>query len=227
MENRDKSKTKKVILNLRQIYNQLVLLTEDKDFFQFIEGQWEELDKGHTVHTLAQCKWNIKQYLQDKKLPQSWLMPIYTLIKDKKLDFPMDNSISLRVGSDEITTNTQNLLFIRDKKGHLSDELSVSIVITGKVSVNHIIQFITDNKKQIEYWQKVIGLPMYKNPNWHDIDLGLEIIRMKDVEGKTFPQIAEQLQQELNQENPDSDHTFDENTLKTIYDRYKKRLSPK
>lgn len=225
MDNEDGKR--QAIIMPRQIYNQLVLLIEDEDFLAFIQQQWGVLDKDHTIKAFTQCKRSIKRYLQDKKLPQSWLMPLFTLIKDKKLDFPMDNSISLRVGAVEITTNTQNLMIIRDKEGHLSDELSISIVITGKVSADHIIQFIKNNKKQIKYWQEVIGLPAYKNPNWHEVDLGLKIIQLKDEQNLTLQEISDQLVEDENLTEEELDHYSDVAYIKTIYNRYKKRLNSK
>ncbi len=231
MDKNDGNKKEKLNVVLpRLAYNQLIKLVHDKDFVSLLEDLRQELEKLpnkiSTPKFKVSASQKIKKYLHQKNVPFSWLEPIYNMTVGKfPIDIPVDNSISLRVCNQEVTGSTRDIFLIRDKNGLLVEDPTISIVITSKVSAEHIIQFVKDHKKEIEQWQESLQLPDYKKPNWKDISLALKIIEMKDEQNLTFSQITENLQVEANENGNSEGFTFDENTIKTIYSRYKKRLA--
>lgn len=231
MSDKDRSGAKKEIIVPRNAYNEIVKLLHDKQFLDLIETQRSELDKAGGIPTTTQlitvCHKRIREFVHNRKLPSGWVKPIYNMIVKHILDFPLDNSIALRVGSEEITGSTEEILLVRNTKtGMLIEKSELSIVITSKISIDHIIRFIKNHKKEIEYWQNILGLSHYKEPNWQDINLALKIIRMKDEDGLSFSEIADKAADDDSLTAEERDCLIDRNRIKTIYYRYKKRLTP-
>lgn len=167
----------------------------------------------------------IKKFIHKRELPLSWLEPIYNVLIGKyPLDFPLDNSIALRVGSSEITGSTDEIFIIKNKNtGELvGEELSLSIVITSKVKIDQLIRFIKKHKKEIEHWQNIIGLPNYKNRRWIDTNWALEIIRLRDEDRLTFSQIAERMSNKEDLSVKDNNALSSQDNIKMIYKRFKK-----
>lgn len=198
-------------------YNQLIKFFHIKDFNYLIHEQQRILSKTNNIIKFrSECKKAIEDFLRKHKIPNSWVEPIYNLIKDNTLDFPYDNSISLKVGVDEITENTKGVLLMKNiKTGRITPD-NISIVITGKVSIDQIVKFIKEHKSEIENWQTKLELPAYKRLTWKDIDVAMKIIEMKDKEKLSFSEITDRIHDK---------YFFDENTVKTIYYRFKERLN--
>lgn len=147
-------------------YNQWVQLMMDKVFWGMVNDQkslLEKLPNKKPTSSFARgCRSYIKLYLTDKKIPHAWITPIYNLITTDTLDFPLHNSISLFVGTQEVTGMTEALLTIKNiKRGGFGDKQTVSLVISSKVSADQIIQFIKEHKEEIEGWQDAYELPSY------------------------------------------------------------------
>lgn len=213
----------------KSTYNQLIRLLHNKDFCELISGATEKLKKlggKQTIDFRIKCIRSIEKFLQNKKIPLSWIEPIYSFIINNKFDFPYENEISLKVGSDEMTINKEEILLIRDlKTGLLLNDKKLSIVITARTSIDRIIQFIRLYSKDIEHWQKVLELPEYKSPSWHKTNLALEIIRMKDEQNMTFTKIAGILSSDEKLSTDEQDYYGDDSTIKSIYYRYKRYFS--
>lgn len=222
---------KKKLVIPRVLYNQLTTLFQDKNLAKLVIKQAKLLNGKFVgleskAEVVAECTRAIRAYVRSKNLPEGWVEPIYSLIKRGELDVPLSGGITLKVGGQEVTGRGE-LLLILDKYGRLPhEENSISIVITAKVSADRIIKFVKANKKLIEDLQKTINLPEYKPLNWKDLELGVRIIRMKDQEKCSFSEIADKLSKEketLSVE--ESDSVPDADVIKTLYHRYKKRLS--
>lgn len=230
MSGKDRSDAKKEVVVPRGAYNEVIRLLHHKQFLDLVKTQRVELDKiggKPTIQFTIVCKNVIRKFVYDRKLPSNWVNPIYNIIVKYILDFPLDNSIALRVGSEEITGSTEEILLIRDTKtGMLAEKCELSIVITSKISTDYIIRFIKGHKKEIEYWQDTLKLPHYKKPNWQDINLALKIISMKDEEGLTFSEIADRAPKDEKLSEEELDYLTDVDRMKIIYYRYKKRFSP-
>lgn len=218
---------------LRYIDNQLTILFNDKDFLKLIEQEKKKFkeasgkDLDSRAHWLVGFNNSIKAFLQKRDLPVSLLEPVYSLIRYNRLDPPLHTSIILRVGAQDVVAN-RDVVFIKNKEGRLaSEENSISIVLTTKTSAEQIIQFVRDYKKLIEELQTEINLPAYKRPTWRrEIQLALKIIKMRDENKMSFFDISSELTKEdsgLTVEKHDS--LSNEETVKSIYYNYKKRLS--
>ncbi len=214
---------------LRYIDNQLTLLFNDKDLLSLFDEQRKKLNdlpkQLPTTDFIVNFNNSVRTFLQSRNLPLSLLEPIYGLVRYNRLDVPLHTSIILRVGKQDVLTN-RDVVYIKNKQGKLAfEENSVSIVLTTKTSTEQVIQFVKDNKKLIEDLQSDINLPAYQRPTWRgEIQLALKIIKMKEEEDMSFDEIASNLADpSLPQEQYEK--ISDENTIKSIYYRYKKRLS--
>ena len=223
-------KVKKIEID-QKLYNQLVKFSKDSEYRKLVKRNRKDLlsfsNNQPDAKFMSSCKREIKMFLMNKSLPTAWIQPIYNMIVGKyEFDFPMDNSISLYVGNQEITRATEAVLVIKNTKtGELvGDNPTVSIVLTSKVSVDHIIKFIKDNKKEIEHWQEVFELPDFKDPSWKNTAIAVDILRMKDEDGMTFSQIADFFSENTSPDNEDYNLVSDENNIKSIYYRYKNYL---
>jgi len=228
MANGDEKQSETVITH--RIYNQLIRFAHDDEYKRFVDKQRKKLKsrgKKLSAKDIAACRREIKKFLRDKKIPLTWVEPVYKLIKDNKFDYPSHGGIHLKVGDDDITYDNEVLL-IKDKQGKVVSHDSISVVITAKTSTEAIIRFIKDYQGVITYFQDFIELPKLEPLNWKDTNLALKVIRMKDEEGMTYSEIASRLldDDELNIAPSDKQYWADTNYLKKLYNRYKKRLSP-
>lgn len=213
----------------RSSYNEMIKLLHDKKFDQLIaiqKGELRKIGNKQTKEFIISCRKAIKEFILSKNMSLSWLQPIYSSIVNDDFDFPLEGGISLKVGDEEITLNTpQEILIIKNKKtGEIIEPKNISIVVTAKTSIDRLINFIKEYGKAIEYYQNIIELPEYKRLGWRNINLGLEIIEMKDDKNMTFAKIANILSEKEDFSEKDQDYYSDENNIKTIYYRFKKRL---
>lgn len=213
-------------------YNQWVKMMLDEDFWKMTNGQRKlltKLPKGEpTTDFTLKCNKAIQKYLTSKKIPTVWKTPIYNLITKYILDFPLHNSISLFVGTQEVTGAAEELIKIKNTKtGEIMDKKTISLVISSKVSAEQIIQFVKTNKKEIEMWQDFYELPEYKNPVWKRTNLALDIIEMKDKKGMSFSEISSALSDNEDLSDDVTDFLSSTDNIKTIYYRYKKHFKIK
>lgn len=214
----------------KQAFNQWVKLLLDKDFLTLVDEQITILVKlpneKPTFSFSANCHRQIKSYLTKRNIPVVWKEPIYNKIIGKIFpDYPLHNSISLKVGCEEITSATENLLKIKNiKTGEFMDDKTISLVISSKVSAEQIIQFIKDNKRDIEQLQDFYELPEYINPVWKNTSLALDIIEMRDKGGLSFPEISSKLSDNESLSDDEIECLTDENNVKNLYYRFKKYL---
>jgi len=206
----------------------MISLLHKKEFHQLLNSQKKKLREiGNKTNRRfrIECEKEIEAFLLSQQLPLSLVESIYSSIINEEFDFPLDVGISLKVGDDEITLNEpQEILIIKDIKTGKTSPGDISIVITAKTSIDRLIKFIEENRKEIEHWQEVIGLPIYKRLTWKHINLALHVIEMKDEKNMTFGQIADTFLKNETLSADDQDYYGDEDNMKTIYYRFKKRL---
>lgn len=224
-------KTKREVIIPPREYNQILKFSTDNDLLKIFAQQRDILrglpEKKAPIKFRVDSIKKIRTYLIKKGLPLAWKEPLYNMLVSKyQLDFPLDNSISLMVGSQEITGATSEILLIKNSRTNelLGEEASLSLVITSKVSTEKIIQFVKRHKEEIEYWQGILDLPNYKNPLWSNPDLALKIIQMKDEQNLSFGEISDRLSDNENLSKKQIDYLATENNIKTLYYRFKKFL---
>lgn len=223
MQDDNTSEDTKILLR-PHIYNQLTKLAIDREFTDFLDRQRGILGPYGTIKGIASCRSAIKKFLNKKRVPLAWCETVLSLIKDGELNLPLNNAISLKVCGEELHDRTQKILIIRDEHGNIVGDSTINIVITANVSTEEIIRFIKENCREIEFWQKQLGLPEYRRLNWKDIDRALEIIRMKDEDKLTFSEIAEYYSSRDDLTQGERDMLCGEAYIKKIYYRFKKRL---
>lgn len=219
-----KNQTRKKLITSRPLLNQLLVFLQDKGFLNLVSEQRKSLKIG-SVSSRVSCKKAIRAYLLGKELSENWVQPIYSFISKEEFDTPLEGGLSLKVGGQEVTSNGEFLL-IQDKDGRLMGENTISIVISAKLSIDRIINFVKENQAFIEAVQEKINLPKYEPINWKDLELGMKIIQMRDDEGLSFQEIENKLSNEK-AEVRDYDKVPDQGVIKVLYHRYKKRLSQK
>lgn len=228
------SKSTETLLIRKHIYNQLIKLMTDKEFTDFLEHQRRILGiygtpeaKTFTPSAITNCRRVITKFLNKKKVPLSWREPTLSLIKDNELNLPLENTISIRVGGEELHVGSQEILIFKNKHSNIAADPTVSIVITADVSAEEIIRFIKENIKEIKFWQKELGLPKYKRLKWKEVDRALEIIQMKDKDKLTFSEIANNYSSREDLTENERNMLCDEAYLKKRYYRFKKHLQIK
>lgn len=221
----------KVVIPERE-YNQLIKFSNDGEFLALLDELREILrglkNQKPTIKYRADAVRRIRLFLVEKRLPLAWREPVYNMVVGKfQLDFPLDNSISLKVGSQEITGSTKDILLIKNiRTGDLvGEEPTISLEITSKVSAEKIIKFVKKHKREIEHWQDILGLPDYKSPIWKNINLALKIIRLKDKKGLTFGEISSKLSDDEGLSQQEVDYLATEDNIKTLYYRFKSFLN--
>lgn len=201
-------------------YNRLLMLLSDKALIQLINNL-KNLLKSHDGKDLperiAYTKKAIYGFLRSKEIPESWYDPILNMVKaDNRIDLPLEDGISLRIGSQIITANAPVGL-----PSNFSPEETkkISIEISGDVSINRIVEFVKRYSYLIDTYNKQLALPEVLDSNKPIADVALIIYEMKTNRGMSFKQIADSPELEELQ-------IIDENSIKTIYYRYLDILNP-
>lgn len=214
----------------RKEYNQLVVILHNKEFVSLrkdIEVIIKEYPTKHIpTKTRIEIQKTIKSFLCKHTIPQTWTTPLFNIIIGLyKIDFPISNSISLYVGGNEITGRTEDVLWVNNTKtGEPLEPLTIRLDISSEASTEEIIRFVRENQRMISGWQKELKFPKYKSPGWKHIELAEEIIRLRDVEEKTFEQISEQMSTNTNLRQSDCDYLADKDHVKNLYFTFKKRI---
>ncbi len=217
-----KSKNKPDEFVSSYIGNRFVQLFSNNEFRELFSKHASLLrneSNRHNVKLKTICKSDIESFLIKKKVPLTWVKPIFNLIRNDEFDSPIQEGISIMVGPDEITSNTEGILIIRNNITGKSSHSDVSIKITSKVSIDRVIRFIRAHKKDIELWQERIELPEVSTSGYKGLNKAMTIAELKDNQGLSFYEIAEKFSTE-----PSMVHLADDSTIKTIYYRYKKLL---
>lgn len=199
----------------------MIKLLHNADFVNFIHERRRINLEGKKDDIMA-----IQHYLEIHNIPLSWGGPIRHYVKTGEFDFPIDEGIFLKVGSQQITENAEEILVIRDNNtGKVVDPKEISVVITAKTKIDRIIRFIRDHATEIEEWQESIELSKIERPNWKGINIALEIIEMKNDQGLTFSQISERLGHKYEASSDLEDLYSGVESVKNTYHRFKKRLT--
>ncbi|MBI4137090.1 hypothetical protein HY469_03430 [Candidatus Roizmanbacteria bacterium] len=178
-----------------------------------------------TSKIAIECQDAVKKYIQNKGFPSNWIEPICKEILYEVMDLPLENGIELVVGSKVITRQEyEQFNTNRIDPNETFGERKISIVITSKMSVDHIIQFIRDYQDLILKYQDILGLPDFFNSSGKLFIRALRIIELKDEEGLTFAQIATKISQDEWLTEKEVDYFANESNIKTLYYEYKKHL---
>lgn len=216
----------------KDIYNQLIKITNDPDF-QALRLHYQKLINKSTstnlsMKDLVDCKSASVDYVKNNNLPTNWEEPIFNMMKQEGFDFPLDNGIELIVGDVIITGMHSEILKVKNiKTGHLNIDRKVSIVLTSKTTTEHIIHFLKSFKEDIEFWQRVAELPDYNNSNWRRLPLAQKIIKLKDIDKLTFSEITDKFSKDDSLTEVELDYLSNENNIKSLYYDYKKHLKMK
>lgn len=212
--------------NVSQARNQFIKLFLDPTFREFVRIEKNLLSKqqqkkNNYYKAIAGCKTRIQKFLFLMKLPVVWIDPIFTYIESKRdISLPLDNGIDIKVGDTLLSSAGDSIVIIRKDGIASKQDSELSIVISAQVSINKIVEFIEKNADTIRDWQKNLQLPSYDYMSWDNIDLAIEITQMKDEKQMSFFQIANELS-----DRTENKQGFNENYVKNMYYRFKKRLS--
>ena len=160
-------------------------------------------------------------YLQKEGYPLNWVDPLFRTIvnNDEIVELPLDDGIALRVINVPITSNgPADPYFVMDEDTPVVDK-KIYIEISGMASVGDITRFVKKNSHIIKFYQDLLELPSLKRNKMALTEVAYKIYDMKRNKKMTFKQIADSSEmEELN--------ILDENSIKTLYYRYKKTFSP-
>jgi len=216
----------------RNSANQFAKIFLKKENLEFIFKQRMVLEK-HLLNPKAKTPVpeysedmvsTVRMYLHTNKIPKVWLEPVMNFISYGTIDAPLDNGISLEVDGQEITSNNLPKISTEPLLDEISDR-RITISLSAKVNISQIKKFLDDHKNVIELLSVAMGLPEVKPMPWKDAELYLRMRYLKETEKLTFKEIADKFQTELNISNPENTITYDENTLKKIFNRFEKRVS--
>ncbi|MFZ2026395.1 MAG: hypothetical protein WAV30_03870 [Microgenomates group bacterium] len=212
--------------NVNQARNQFIKLLLDQTFREFVKIERDLLlkrqaESNNYYRAVTECKSRIQKFLFLSKLPVIWIEPIFTFIKDEKdVKLPLENGVDIKVGDTLLSSAGDTITIIRKDGIPSKQDSELSIVISTQVSINKIIDFIEKNAETIRYLQKSLQLPSHDYMSWDNIDLAIEVIRMKDENKMSFSQIMDELNNR-----PNNKQDYDESHVKNVYYRFKERLS--
>ncbi|EKE00176.1 MAG: hypothetical protein ACD_22C00082G0019 [uncultured bacterium] len=200
-------------------YNRMLGLLTNPDFTRLCENISKLASNGtfkEKVTVRIDTKRMISSFLYENGYPLNWVTPINNYISSgmQDLDFPLDDGIELNVAGNIITANNPSELFFLFKKDGPSNDKKISIEITSKLSLKRILQFINLFWPFIVRFQETIGLPNEYKDKKANTDVGYIIFCMKEKRGMSFSEIADS-------EEMDALGITDENTVKTLFYRYK------
>jgi len=209
-------------------YNSLFKMMLNSDFSLLLKSEREKYVSNPNSAQIIESSIRVQEFLDKNHIPLTWKNPLLNYIKSGEYDLPLDEGVSLKIGSDEITQNTKELAIIKDiNRNKVVSHESISLVITAKTKVDRLIRFLKANKKEIEFWQDKIELPEIDRPVWKDVFIAFRIILMKDLDKLTFEEIASKLTDEFVNDKEKYDRYSGAESVKNIYHRFKKYLGYK
>lgn len=211
------------VVNLNS-FNQFVKFTQDKETLEFLFRQRKNLEKDlefiafgkASSEFLGILTLQIREFLTKKSIPKSWVDPFLTLITAGLMDYPLDNGISIKVGTHEVTNNKRKVILSTNPEAKLISDRSINIVISANVNISQIVKFLNNNKDYIKNLMCELGLPKTKPMSWKKTATALKIIELKDDKGLGFEEIADLLGEEVK---------FDADLAEKTYTNYSEQLS--
>lgn len=154
----------------RNVRNQAIKLFSNDDFNHFIFNKRKELEGERAYKAFgvpskqfaATCHLAIRELLHANAISKNWVEPFYKMITTGEIDLPLENGLGLTVGGEDINSNSNKVHASKNEELRAMRDENIHIVISGKISIDRIIQFIKANRKTIKELQDILKLPEVK-----------------------------------------------------------------